>query len=123
MRTDPFAAVLATTLIMTGAAFAQRSSEPVCRPREAHAGEVGCWIIVDDSLGSLPSAPLFWHLDTFANRSAAEAAKSRRGTVVESLGKVWLFTIDERDWRPRTGEHVADIGPLPVRQGLQYSAM
>ncbi len=44
-------------------------------------------------------------------------------TVAESFGKSWLFTVAERDWRPGSGEHVADIGPLPVRQGVAYSAM
>src|SRR5260370_5104094 len=30
-----------------------------------------------------------------------------RGAVVESLGKVWLFTIDVAGWRPSGGERVA----------------
>jgi len=78
--------------------------------------------MVDDPVGALPLEPVFWHLDTYPSRAAAEAAKTRRGTVVESLGKVWLFTIAERDWRPISGDHVADVGPLPVRQGIMYSA-
>ena len=105
------------------AALAQSSDQPTCRPRESRAGEIGCWIIVDDPVGTLPSEPVFWHLDTYPSRAAAEAAKARGGTVVESLGKFWLFTIAERDWRPSSGDHVADIGPLPVRQGVAYSAM
>ena len=39
------------------------------------------------------------------------------------MGKFWLFTLAERDWRPGSGEHVSDIGPLPVGQGVSYSAM
>lgn len=104
------------------AALAQSSDQPTCRPRESRASEIGCWIIVDDPIGSLPSEPVFWHLDTYPSRAAAEAAKARGGTVVESLGKFWLFTIAERDWRPSSGDHVADVGPLPVRQGIAYSA-
>jgi quercetin dioxygenase-like cupin family protein len=110
-------------LAVSGAAFAQSPDQPTCRPRGSRAGEIGCWIITDDPVGSLHSAPAFWHLDTYPSRAAAEAAKGLRGTVVESLGKFWLFTIAERDWRPSSGEHVADIGPLPVRQGVAYSAM
>jgi hypothetical protein len=30
----------------------------------------------------------------------AEKAKGPRGTVVESLGKVWLLTIEKAGWRP-----------------------
>ena len=105
------------------AALAQSSDQPACRPRESRAGEIGCWIIVDDPVGTLPSEAVFWHLDTFPSRAAAEAAKAGGGTVVESLGKFWLFTIAGRDWRSNSGDHVADIGPLPVRPGVAYSAM
>ena len=105
------------------AALAQSSDQPMCRPRESRAGEIGCWIIVDDPVGTLPSETVFWHLDTFPSRAAAEAAKAGGGTVVESLGKFWLFTIAGRDWRSSSGDHVADIGPLPVRPGVAYSAM
>lgn len=100
----------------------QSSEQPTCQPRGSHAGEIGCWIIVDDPVGLLPAAPAFWHLDAYPNRAAAEAARGRRGTVVESLGRVWLFTVAEREWRPGTGERVTQIGPLPIRQGVAYSA-
>jgi quercetin dioxygenase-like cupin family protein len=108
---------------VSNAGVAQSSDQPTCRPRGSRSGEVGCWIIVDDPVGSLSSAPVFWHLDTYPSRAAAEAAKAGRGTVVESLGKVWLFTLAERGWRAGSGEHVSDIGPLPVREGVAYSAM
>jgi quercetin dioxygenase-like cupin family protein len=48
--------------------------------------------------------------------------KGPHGTVVESLGKVWLLTIENKGWRPSGGEHVAEIGPLPINAGEQYSA-
>jgi quercetin dioxygenase-like cupin family protein len=103
-------------------ALAQSSDQPTCRPRGSHAGEIGCWIIVDHPVGSLPQEPMFWHLDAYPSQAAAEAAKQHRGTVVESLGRFWLFTIAERGWRPTSGVHVADIGPLPVGAGVAYSA-
>ena len=84
----------------SGAALAQSSDQPTCQPRGSRAGEIGCWTIVDDPVGVLPSEPVFWHLDTYPSRAAAEAAKARGGTVVESLGRVWLLTIAGRDWRP-----------------------
>src|SRR5688572_24529134 len=120
----PLIALWWTVAMLDGsrAALAQSSEQPTCQPRGSRAGEIGCWIIVDDPVGALPSAPVFWHLDTYPSRAAAEAAKTRGGTVVESLGKVWLFTVAERDWRPSSGDHVADVGPLPVRQGIAYSA-
>jgi quercetin dioxygenase-like cupin family protein len=53
---------------------------------------------------------------------AAEAAKGPRGTVVESFGKVWLYTIAESKWRASGGERIATIGPLKIQAGIQYTA-
>jgi len=109
--------LLVATLGTSNQVFAQ-----VCRPVSERTSEVGCWIMSDDGLGQLPRAPIFWHLDSYPTRAQAEAARGQRGTVVESLGKVWLFSIDAAGWRPPSGERVAEIGPLPVRTDLEYSA-
>jgi quercetin dioxygenase-like cupin family protein len=84
--------------------------------------EVGCYLDATELLGELPREPLFWHLHNYSTRGAAEAAKAARGTVVESLGKVWLYTIAKEDWRPSSGDRVAVIGPLPTVAGKQYTA-
>jgi hypothetical protein len=39
-------------------------------------------------LGRLTHVEVFWHLDTYSSRAAAEAAKRPSGVVVESLDKV-----------------------------------
>ena len=70
----------------------------------------------------LPRVPIFWHLDTFPTRTEADAAKAPRSVVVETFGKVWLFTLAEADWRPARGSRVAVIGPLEVRPGARYTA-
>ena len=106
-----------TTLSLCTDAFAQ-----ICKPVSERSGEVGCWIMIDAPLGQLPGAPIFWHVDSYPTRAEAAAAKGPRGTVVESLGKIWLFTIDIAGWRPSTGVRTAQIGPLPVLPGLDYSA-
>ena len=93
-----------------------------CRPLSERAGEVGCWIIAHVPQGQLSQPAVFWHLDTYATRTEAEAAKGSRGTVVEALGKVWLFTIGEAGWRPPGGIRVAEIGPLHVKSSEQYTA-
>ena len=98
------------------------ASAQICRPVSQRTGEVGCWIVSDAALGQLPRAPIFWHLDSYPTRAEAEAAKGPRGTVIESLGRVWLFTIDVAGWRPPTGERVAEVGPLPVTADLEYSS-
>ena len=85
--------------------------------------EVGCWILSNDPIGELSERPVFWHLDSFATREAAEAAKGRRGTVLQALGKVWLLTIEGANWHASGGQHISTIGPLPITPGayaVQY---
>ena len=94
----------------------------ICRPVSQRNDELGCWIISNAVVGQLPQHSLFWHLDTYPTLAEAEAAKGPRGTVVDSLGKVWLLTIDVAGWLPSGGVRVAEIGPLPVRVGAKYSA-
>src|SRR5882724_5325553 len=84
--------------------------------------ELGCYTTAVEIIGELPQLPLYWHLDNYPTRAAAEAAKQARGTVVESLGKVWLFTIADADWRPAGGERTAKIGPLPLSSGGRFTA-
>ena len=100
--------------------LAQRGTS--CKPVSERTGEVGCWIMADAPLGELSRGPVFWHLDSYPSRATAEAVRGPRGTVVEALGKVWLFTIGEAGWRPSVGVRVAKIGPLLVKPGEQYSA-
>ena len=96
----------------------------VCRPIVDRAGDApGCWIVTNEVIGVVAGHETYWHLDTYATRAAATAAKGARGTIVEAFGKVWLFTIQEdKDWRPAGGSHVASIGPLPVTAGTRYTA-
>jgi quercetin dioxygenase-like cupin family protein len=91
-----------------------------CKPVSQRTGELGCWITATTRLGQLPAQPLFWHLDIFPTRADAEATKGARSTVVESLGNVWLFTIEGAGWRPSGGERIAEIGPLPVSAEVPY---
>lgn len=100
-------------------AFAQ---EVRCKPVSERTSEVGCWILDHQMVGKLTSAQTYWHLDSYGTRKAAEAAKGPRGVVVESMGKTWLLSIEAAGWRAPGGEHVAEIGPLPVTASEDYSA-
>lgn len=101
--------------------FAQPAGGP-CKYVSERTGEVGCWILAHEPVGPLTQSPVFWHLDAYPTRAAAEAAKGPRGTVAESLGKIWLLTIERAGWRPAGGERAAEIGPLEVIAGETYSA-
>jgi quercetin dioxygenase-like cupin family protein len=110
-------ACVVVTLCASPEALAQ-----ICKPVSQRTGELGCWITANAPLGQLPQQPIYWHLDTYPTRTDAEAAKGPRGTVVESLGRFWLLTIDVAGWRPSGGTRVGEVGPLPVSADTKYSA-
>jgi quercetin dioxygenase-like cupin family protein len=88
----------------------------------AQTAQRGAGTIATTALGVLPQTPLYWHLDTFPDRAAAEAAMGAHSAVAESFGKVWLFTIAESGWKPIGGIHVAMVGPLPLASGGVFTA-
>jgi hypothetical protein len=110
-----------TAFVVTSAAAQTVSCEPVTQ----RAGrEFGCFITAREDLGALPKdSALYWHIDVFTTQAAAEAAKARRSTVVQSLGRIWLFTIAEAGWRPADGERIAVAGPLPLVDADAYAAV
>ena len=92
-------------------------------PVAGRSSEVGCYLIATETLSTLPSDDLFWHLYEYPTSAAAESAKPKSfGTVAEALGKVWLYVIAAEDWRPVSGQRVAVIGPLRVNRAAQYTA-
>ena len=96
--------------------FADPSSSEAATPWAAGSSRTSLW-------DSSRSPQTFWHLDTYPTLAAAEQAKGPHGTVVKSLDKIWLLSIEDRDWRaPAGGEHVAEIGPLVINAGENYSA-
>jgi len=114
-------------LLAAHAAIAQRAGSNVTGgcdvPVSERTAENGCYLLATEALETLPAGPMFWHLYTYPTRAAAEAAhRGSAGTVVESLGKIWLFAIAASSWRPATGERVAMIGPLSVAPAKTYTA-
>jgi quercetin dioxygenase-like cupin family protein len=71
----------------------------------------------------MPGGEIFWHVYAYPTRAAADAVKHEPATtVVESFGRVWLFAIANRDWRPARGDRMAIIGPLSIAPATQYTA-
>lgn len=93
-----------------------------CKPVSARTQQIGCWILADNPVGRLTNPQVFWHLDAYPTRLAAQADKGPHGTVVESFGKVWLMTIEDQHWKSAHGQRITAIGPLPVVAGEKYSA-
>ena len=109
-------------LALSGQSSAQTIPGGACKMASERTTEVGCWVIADQPMGQLPKSETYWHLDTFPTRATAEAAKGPHGIVVEALSKVWLLSIEDKDWHAPGGEHVTTIGPLPIKAGERYAA-
>ena len=111
------------SLLCTGLA-AQGVAVPgdPCKPASERTQEVGCWILAEDPIGQLTKPQVFWHLDAYPTRAAAQADKGPQGTVFESFGKVWLMTVEDEKWRPAHGNRIAEIGPLSIVAGEKYTA-
>jgi quercetin dioxygenase-like cupin family protein len=114
-------AICVVSLGMSESAFAQKGFAG-CVPVSERTSEIGCWILASEFLGQPLPHPVFWHLDKFSTPALAEKVKEPGGTVVQALGKVWLLTIAEARWRPKGGEHITEIGPLPVNTNTKYVA-
>jgi quercetin dioxygenase-like cupin family protein len=117
-----FATLVGIASLLAGSAAAQTES---CVPVAQRGGRAfGCFITAREELGALPrDSALYWHIDAFGTPAAAAAAKARRSTVVQSLGRTWLFTIAEAGWRPAGGKRVALAGPLPLVDADTYAAV
>jgi quercetin dioxygenase-like cupin family protein len=122
-----FATVMCWLAVIVTSAPASAQSDPRrgppgCVPVSERKMEIGCYILVADMLGELPQQPLYWQIESYPTRAAAEAAKGPHATVVEALDKVWLMAIAEAGWRSPGGTHVAEIGPLVVKPNTKYIA-
>ena len=115
------ALVTLSSLVAKAATAQTEGSEPVA---ERAGRAFGCFITAREELGPLPKdSAFYWHIDAFATHAAADAARAQRSTVVESLGRLWLFTIAEPGWRPATGDRIASVGPLPLIKSDAYAAV
>ena len=91
-------------------------------PVAARKSEVGCYLVATHALGTLPASDVFWHIYTYQTLAQAMAIRAAGSTVAQSHGKVWLYTIAEKGWRPPSGERKAVIGPLPHSAKTAYTA-
>jgi quercetin dioxygenase-like cupin family protein len=83
--------------------------------------DFGCFRVGASKNLKFDQPGVYWHLQTFATRRAAEAAKSPRGIVVEEDGRVWLSEFGPREGAAK-GAPRALVGPLKVVPGRSYDA-
>lgn len=105
-------------------ALAQKPPQKLesCKPVSERTGVEGCWIIASTELGKLPASPVFWTLDVYPTKESAKAVVGKNSTVVEALGKVWLFIVGDKVTPSPKATRVSEIGPLLIKPGEEYTA-
>jgi quercetin dioxygenase-like cupin family protein len=98
------------------------SAQATARPCEATERAGPACLLARKQLPILPAGKVYWHLDRFASKDAAEKAAAATSIVSEAFGSVWLFTIADAGWRPHGGKHVSTVGPLPIAPAASYAA-
>jgi quercetin dioxygenase-like cupin family protein len=83
----------------------------------------GCFNIAKVEGLTFRDSVVYWFLYTFPTRSAAEAARTPTGVVVEEDGKVWLNEIASVASRVQAGALVARVGPLLLPPAPTYTAI
>lgn len=83
-------------------------------------GQQGCTVIASRVISDGLKEPVFWHIDRFQTLQAAQAAAGVSRVAFEAGGTPWLIAIESQLVDHRGGEHVAQVGPLPLPTGTQY---
>jgi uncharacterized membrane protein len=116
--------VLGVALVMLG--VLARTLVPrfmICLPASlGWTSQPGGWVIASADLGRLPSGKVYWHIDRFPDRAAAEASQGPNSAVVELYGAIWLLAITSDRRGEALGQSVAVVGPLPIAAGTEYTA-
>jgi len=85
--------------------------------------EFGCFSLATESGLRFSEPAVYWHVRTFPNRAAADAAKSPTGIVVEEDGRVWLSEFGPRDLALEGGQAVAVVGPMELPKAELYAVV
>jgi hypothetical protein len=86
----------------------------------AGSGTLAVKGLAEKKLAQLPSGPLFWRVESFPTRAAAQSAAGPTGLVAEANGKVWLFTLGPSGASSPGGSTVVEVGPLPTVVAPEY---
>jgi hypothetical protein len=98
--------VSAIALVVASAAVAQQAL--VIRP------------LVERKVADLPAGELFWRIETYSSREAAQSAAGTWSLVAEAAGKVWLFTLGAAGGSSPGGTKVSEVGPIARVDASQY---
>jgi len=84
-------------------------------------GEIGCSIIETKVLPDGLKEPVLWHIDRFDSPDAARAAVGPASIAFDAAGTWWLMTIERETTDHHGGQHVTQVGPLPLPRATRYA--
>jgi hypothetical protein len=76
--------------------------------------------LAEKNVMELSAGTLFWRIENFAALAQAQAAAGQWSLAVESVGKVWLFTLGPAGGSSPGGAAVTEVGPIPRVVAPQY---
>jgi hypothetical protein len=103
-----FASVLTGTLLLVIALSSSAQQALVIRP------------LAERKVAELPSGELFWRIENYPSREAAQSASGAWSLVTEAAGKVWLFTLGPAGGSSPGGTKVSEVGPIVRVVAPQY---
>ncbi len=76
--------------------------------------------LVERKVAELPAGDLYWRIETFPSKDAAQAAAGTWSLVAEAAGKIWLFTLGGAGGSTLGGTRVSEVGPISRVTATQY---
>lgn len=76
--------------------------------------------LAEKKVADLPAGSLYWRIENFPTLADAKVAAGPMALVVESRGKVWLFTLGSSGGSTPGGTKVAEVGPIPRISAPEY---
>jgi len=76
--------------------------------------------LAEKRVTQLPDGVLFWRVEKFGTKAAAEASAGPWSLVVDASGSAWLFTLGAAAGASPGGVRVAEIGPIPRVSATEY---
>jgi hypothetical protein len=76
--------------------------------------------LAERKVADLPTGELFWRIENFPSKEAAQAAAGTWSLVAEAADKVWLFTLGSAGGSSPGGIKVSEVGPIARVAAPQY---